>query len=152
MFSVQRTSLTLPVLSAICKLQSLPSSPFLVVNILGLEIAITLATTENPLRPGSTSPIVFGVSVSKTGIGSSSPDFPVKGFTTRSTKYLSSKNEISLFSSLISLNLFMNSSKDKSSFTFSQLSVMYWKFSSLISSSKFIPLKNSLSIPNPRLF
>ena len=148
MFSDQRTSLTLPVLSAICKLQSLPASPFLVVNILGLEIAITLATTEKPLWPGSTSPIVFGISVSKLDTGSASS--PVNGFTTIFTKSLSLKKDISLYSSFTLLNLSMNSSLDRSSWTFSQASTIYWKSSSLISSAKFIPLKNSLSIPNPR--
>ena len=83
MFSVQRTSLTLSVSSAICKLHSFPASPFLVVNILGLEIAITLATAEKPLWPGSTSAILLGVSVSKVGIGSAS--LPVNLFTTKFT-------------------------------------------------------------------
>ena len=113
MFSVQRTSLTLPVLSAICKLQSFPESPFLVVNILGLEIAITLATTEKPLCPGSTSAIVFGISVSKPDTDSTGSF--LNGFTTISIKSLSLKKDISLYSSLTLLNLSMNSSLDISS-------------------------------------
>jgi len=128
MFSVQKTTLILPVASAMIKFASFPSLPLLLVNFLTLEMLITRPSRFRCCLPVSSSSIFQKSFTSSVGSFFS----VIKSPTTIWAILMSSIKLTSAFSFLYSSIFFRKSSYEILSLIFSYSSFISWLISLIL--------------------